>query len=78
MTLKAIKVSEENYRWLSSVAGSFQKTKGRPVSIDEALSSLRTKDLSDLAGSWTMSDKEAAQFEKNVRDGWKKWKLKSV
>ena len=78
MTLKAIKVSEENYHWLSGMAGNFQKMKGRPVSIDEAISSLRSRDLSDLAGTWTMTDKEATQFEKNMREGWKKWKLKSV
>ena len=78
MTLKAIKISEENYRWLSGMAGDFQKMKGRPVSIDEALTNLRSNDIMDLAGRWVMSDEEAKSFEKDIREGWKKWKIKSV
>ncbi|MBS3138379.1 hypothetical protein J4207_01600 [Candidatus Woesearchaeota archaeon] len=35
---------------------------------------MRSK-FENLAGRWTMSDKEAKNFEKELREGWKKWKI---
>jgi predicted CopG family antitoxin len=79
MTLKTIKISEENYRWLCSKAGEIQKELGNQVSIDRAISSLRKKrSLSDLAGLSTMTDKEAEDLNKEIRKGWKKWEQKFV
>jgi len=37
MTTKAIKISDENYRLLASIAGEMQREEGRPISVDEAL-----------------------------------------
>ena len=78
MTPKAVKISEENYHWLAQRAGELQRERGEPVSLDEALSALRATAISDLAGSWRMSDKEAEQIHINLKEGWKRWKLKSV
>lgn len=78
MTLKSIKISDENYHWLSALAGELQQAEGRPVSLDETLRALRSKKLRDLAGSWTMSDEEAADMEKRLREGWRKWKHASA
>jgi len=43
MTLKTIKISEENYRWLLQLAGELQKNYGRSISVDKALSELKEK-----------------------------------
>lgn len=73
-----MKISEGNYRWLSSLAGEIQKMRGKPVSLDETLSSLRGRKISDLAGSWTMSEKEVTEMRKNLHEGWHKWKIESA
>ena len=76
---KAIKISDENYRWLSKVAGFLQQEKLRPISLDEALTYLhKNQKLSDLAGSWNMSDKEEKEMFATLSKGWKGWKIKSV
>ncbi len=80
MSTKAVKLSEENYRWLCEVAGTAQAEEKRMVSIDDALTSVRKQlggKLSDLAGSWKMSDKEADELMRGLRRDWKKW-TKSV
>jgi len=51
---------------------------GRPVSLDEAiwhlLKGARVEGrISDLAGSWDMSESEAREIEKVLREGWKYW-----
>jgi len=79
---KTIKISKENYLWLLKLAAEIQKEYHRPVSFDATLNSLRNgkmekKKLSDLAGKWKMSDKEAKEFMKNAKKGWKKWKIPS-
>ena len=38
---KAIKVKEENYKWLLKIASDIQKKLGKPVSFDEALSEIK-------------------------------------
>lgn len=43
MGSKTIKIKEENYRWLLKIASDIQKELGRPVSFDEALSSIKNK-----------------------------------
>ena len=76
---KAIKISDENYRWLSKIAGSLQAEIGAKVSIDGAITHLKKgkKSIMDLAGSWNMSDKEAEELKKSLRKGWASWKIKS-
>lgn len=75
MALKTIKISEENYKWLVELSGEFQKEAGHPVSLDKALKMLHKGKLSELAGSWKMSDKEMETIAKNIESGWKKWKI---
>ncbi len=79
METKTVKMSANNYKALCEMAGELQAEWGEPVSIDKALTFLvhQTK-LSDLAGSWKMSDKETEEFLKTVRTGWSRWKIKSV
>ena len=75
----SIKISEENYKRLSSLSGRLRESLERPVSINEAISFLYKKGkISDLAGTWKMSDKEAGEFTSTLKEGWKKWKIKSV
>lgn len=83
MVSKSIKISEKNYFWLLSMAAEMQKKYGRVVSFDETLNVLKgeevgNKKISDLAGKWKMSDTEAKKFMKDIRKGWRKWKIPSV
>lgn len=43
MGSKAIKIKEENYKWLLKLAADIQKKLGKPVSFDEALSEIKKK-----------------------------------
>ncbi len=75
----SIKISEENYEKLSDLSGRLRQKLKKPVSINDAISYLyKTTKLSDLAGSWKMSDMEADDFIKSIRKDWKKWATKSV
>lgn len=77
----SIKVSEENYKWLNALSGELRERLQRPVSINEALTFLHQKKaqkLSDLAGTWQMSDKDAKHFLESLKKGWTKWKISSV
>ena len=79
METKAIKISESNYKWICEYAGDLQKELGEPVSVDRALTFLTKRSkLSDLAGSWVMSDKDVKEMMDTLKKGWKKWKIKSV
>lgn len=75
MSLKAIKISEENYVWLVGLSSEFQKELGRPVSLDGALRLIHRGKLIELAGAWKMSQAEADAFSKRTRQGLKKWKI---
>ena len=73
-------MKERTYRRLSQASGRLQAMLGRPVSLDEAIWYLLkgVKDegrISDLAGSWDMSESEAREIGRVLRDGWKRWKL---
>ena len=76
----SVKISEENYKQLNMISGELQEKLQKPVSLNEALGFLfkKKRKISDLAGSWDMSDKEAELFKKELKKGWKKWKIKSV
>jgi hypothetical protein len=73
-----IKISKENYEWLCRLSGELRRQLQRPVSIDEALSHLQQKRVSDLAGAWMMDDKEEEGFLRGLREGWKRWKTGSA
>jgi hypothetical protein len=71
----SIKVSEENYKMLCAISGKLREMLHRPVSINESITYLhKSRAISDLAGSWKMSDKEAESMSKSLKAGWKKWK----
>ena len=79
MVLKTVKMSDDNYRWLSTVAGEIQQEIGKPVSIDEAIRSLRSgRDIAKLAGSWEMTDAESKKINEDLKGAWKQWQIKSV
>lgn len=79
---RTVKISKETYAKLSEVAGELQMRLKRPVSLDEAMQyllSLKSKGkgakITDLAGSWDMSDEEWATIKASLEEAWKKWKL---
>lgn len=78
----SIKINRENYEWLSSLSGELRKELRKPVSINDALSHLKAKKrkikLSNIAGTWKMSDKDTENFLKDLKKGWKKWNIKSA
>ena len=83
MVSKTVKVSYENYIWLLNLAAELQKKHAKPVSFDEVINVLKdgemkTNKISDLAGSWNISDKEAENMKKNIKKGWGKWEIPSV
>ena len=77
---KTIKVSKETYSKLSEIAGELQIKLKRPVSIEEAMKDLikrreKGKRISDLAGSWNITDKEEKDITNSIHESWKKWNL---
>jgi len=78
--VRSVRVEERTYRKLSQTSGRLQALMGRSVSLDEAIWYLLkgTREegrLSDLGGSWDMSESEAREIAKDLRQGWKRWKL---
>lgn len=74
MSTKSIKLSEETYRRLVELAGKLQADLKRPVSIEEAIKYLMKRRISDLAGSWEISDEEVKEIRESLRKGWRAWK----
>ena len=59
----SVKISRENYELLCSLSGRLRNELRRPVSINDAISFLYRKGkVSELAGAWKMSDREAEGF----------------
>ena len=70
-------MDEETYRRLTVHAGKLQRDKGKPVSINEALKDLTegtSNKISDLAGTWDISEEEYARIRDSLKEGWEKWK----
>lgn len=79
LVARSVRVEEKTYRKLSQTSGRLQAILGRPVSLDEAIWYLlkaprEQGKISDLAGSWDMSESEAKEIEKAISEGWKHWK----
>ena len=75
METKTVKISTENYRRINEIAGELQKQTGKPISVDRTLTYiLHMPKISDLAGMWKMSDKEAEEIFSSLRKSWKTWK----
>ena len=77
--LKAIKISKETYAELSELAGELQTRLRRPVSIEEAMRHLLKRrkkgtKISDLAGSWKLTDTEHREIQAAISQAWEKWK----
>jgi len=75
MPTKSIKLSEETYRKLVEIAGKLQAELKKPVSIEDAIKYLMKRRISDLAGSWDISEEEVVEIKASLEEGWKKWKL---
>ena len=76
---KAVKVSKETYAKLCEIAEGLQVKLKRPVSIEEAMKYLirlreRGVKITDLAGSWNVTDEEIKEIEVSINEAWKKWK----
>lgn len=77
---KTVKISEETYAKLSEIAGELQMRLRRPVSLDEAMKyliSLKGKGvrITDLAGSWDISEEELMEIKASLTEAWRKWRL---
>jgi lipoate-protein ligase A len=74
---RTVRVDENTYKRLAIHAGRLQREKKKPVSINEALRDLTKEDfneISDLAGSWNITDKEYEDITASLREGWSRWK----
>ena len=78
---KSIKVTEDTYRKINALVGFLREKEKKPVSMNDAISKVLSEvrlakpKLSDFAGSWKMSDREAQKLKKDIRDLWKTWKI---
>jgi predicted CopG family antitoxin len=64
MESKTIKISADNYRWLLNIASILQKQRGKTVSFDETLISLRHEKEETIAAIYKeMKDWEDASIE---------------
>jgi len=77
---KTIKISIDNYKWLSRIAANLQHEREKPVSLDEALTRIKMKrdkkDILSYAGIWEGRDVESVR--KGIKNGWSSWKIRSV
>jgi len=74
---KAVRVDDETYRRLSEYAGELQARLKRPVSISDAVrylarGMLGNDRVSDLAGTWDVSDEEIVEIRESLEKGWQK------
>ena len=75
---KSIRVDDETYERICRRAGKLQMEKRRRVSLDEALRALlkaapENNRISDLAGTWQVSDTELKEILTALKEGWKRW-----
>ena len=77
---KTIKLSKDTYARLCAIAGKLQAELKRPVSLEEAMKYLvnrheKGSKITDLAGSWDVTEEEVAEIKASLVEAWKKWKL---
>lgn len=80
METKTIKLSKDTYARLCAIAGKLQAELKRPVSLEEAMKYLVNRHekglkITDLAGSWDVTEEEVAEIKASLVEAWKKWKL---
>jgi len=78
--VKTVKISKETHARLSEIAGELQTKLKRPVSLDEAVRHLITLKgkgirITDLAGTWDVSEDELAEIKASLKEAWRKWRL---
>jgi len=78
--VKTVKISKRTYNELCKIAGELQIGLGRPVSLEEAMAHLiglrgRGVKITDLAGSWTVTEEELVEIKASLSEAWKKWRL---
>ena len=79
MTTKTIQVNEDVYKRLFKVAERLQTERKHSVSVDEAIKILvddfgLENKISDLAGTWDISEEEVETIKKSIKEGWRRWK----
>lgn len=77
---RSVRVEDRTYRKLAQTAGRLQSVLGHQVSLDDAIWFLlkaprEENRITDLAGSWKMSDEEAKELERELREHWRRWKI---
>lgn len=77
---RSVRVEDRTYRKLAQTAGRLQSVLGHQVSLDDAIWFLlkaprEENRVTDLAGSWKMSDEEAKELERELREHWRRWKI---
>lgn len=76
---KSLRVDDETYRKLCEIAGELQSKLKRPVSVDEAIRSIiqmpkrNQNKITDLAGTWRLTDEELGEIMESLRKGWRRW-----
>lgn len=76
---KTVRVDEETYQRLCERAGELQAALRRSVSMDETIryltGSLKVPNIiSDLAGSWDVSEEEVEAIRRGLVEGWRTWR----
>jgi len=76
--VKAVKISKETYTKLCEIAGELQMRLKRPISLEEAMKYLislrgRGTKITDLAGTWRITDDELREIKASISEAWKKW-----
>jgi predicted CopG family antitoxin len=78
---KTIRLDMETYNELCRIAGVLQTQLGHPISLGDAIKFLldRTRKknrISDLAGTWDVTDEEIKEIKESLEKGWMQWKIK--
>jgi len=78
---KTIRLDMETYNELCRIAGVLQTQLGHPVSLGDAIKFLLNKKrkkniISDLAGTWDVTEEEIKDIGESLEKGWMKWKMK--
>jgi len=74
MSTKSVRMSEDTYKKLVEIAGKLQAESKKPLSIEDAIKYLLRTRISDLVGSWDVTDEEVDEIENSLKRRWKTWK----
>ena len=76
--MKTIHVTEDIYKRLFKVAEQLQAERKHSVSVDEAIKIMmddfgRKNKISDLAGTWDISEEEVETIKRLIKEGWRRF-----